>query len=946
MSYTPHQLNLITKTILKLMPAIAFFSSSVSFSQTVTGPGTLNDDFYDYIVESGTTIEQSNATAPTINILGGSIQTFTNNGLVKNDDGGAINISNIDGDVNNNNTIKGNSYAIKVINGAQTEINNASGSLIEGTQNAIIGENNFGLNNNGTINSKNGDAIQITNGTMSLKNEGVINSESASAIVVTGNGETSIINSGKIEGNVYAIKFESSKNNSLRLQEGSNLSGDVLTTNSKNNKLILEDKGSEDSNFVGLNEGDGFASLNMRGNAWTLSGEIDLLGNDDKTLNDKVLQVTSGTLTLTGTVNNAGGTTINEGAALQLGDATHTAAFTSDAVTNNGTLVFNQSGNSTFSSDISGTGKLIKSDASTLTLDGVFNYTGGTDLNGGTTLVAKDSALGTTTAPARININNSATLASAGTIAGNVNIMTGGTLAAWNVATAGNPASTTADTVNGTVNNSGSLVIGSTQTQPGQRFTINGDYVGNAGSQIVMNTTLADDSAATDRLTITGNTSGESKVALTNIGGQGAQTINGIEIISVGGSSDATFTLAAPATVGKWEYNLTKKNNDWFLVSEKDDDNGGGDNGGGDNGGGDNGGGDNGGSDNGGGDNGGGDNGGGDNDGGDNGGDNSGDNGGDNDPTPPEVPNPETGAYLGNYLAAQQMFIHKRDDREQLLARGTDEKNGWMYVRGRYHDNNVDGTLGSYNTKMHVIQMGSDLLTRISEEGEWHAGFMLGAGLSETHAQAALNKRSAKGHVSGYNVGLYATWQQDPELRLGSYIDSWVAANWYDSWVQGDRAAREDYSSNGFAASIEAGHAWLLDSVTDRHWKVEPQGQIVYSYLEQNDHTENDGTRIAVPDDDSYLTRLGVRFSNVDKTTPGAWQPWVAVNWLNGAGMNDLEFNGESAHDETPENRGQLEVGISGDLNKNMSISVRALGEWGENSYDAYGGHVLWNYRW
>lgn len=164
--------------------------------------------------------------------------------------------------------------------------------------------------------------------------------------------------------------------------------------------------------------------------------------------------------------------------------------------------------------------------------------------------------------------------------------------------------------------------------------------------------------------------------------------------------------------------------------------------------------------------------------------------------------------------------------------------------------------------------------------------------------------------------------------------------------MQGDRAAREDYSSKGFAASIEAGHAWLLDSETNRHWKVEPQGQIVYSYLEQNEHTENDGTRITAPDDDSYLTRLGVRFSNVDKTTPGAWQPWVAVNWLNGAGMNDLEFNGESAHDETPENRGQLEVGISGDLNKNMSISVRAMGEWGENSYDAYGGHVLWNYRW
>ena len=940
MSYTPHQLNLITKTILKLMPAIAFCSSSVAFAETIITPGELNDQAESYSITPDTILEIDSVTSATLNVNGAFIKSVTNNGTVKNNSGGAIDINNMDGTITNNGIIEGTTYGIKVINSAQSEITNNEGANIYGKENAIIAENNFALNNHGTIASENGDAVLVKHDKASIKNNASIISPNSAGIAVTGDGAANISNAGKIQGKDYAIKFESTDNNSLVLLSGSDLVGDVLSANSKKNTLLLRDSGTEDSNFIGLTDNDGFASLNMMGNAWTLSGRIDLLGNDDKTLNDKVLQVTSGTLTLTGTVNNAGGTTINEGAVLQLGDATHTAAFTSDAVTNNGTLVFNQSGNSTFSSDISGTGKLTKSDASTLTLDGVFNYTGGTELNGGTTLVAKDSALGTTTAPARININNSATLASAGTITGNVNIMAGGTLAAWNVATAGNPASTTADTVNGTVNNSGSLVIGSTQTQPGQRFTINGDYIGNTGSQIVMNTTLADDNAATDLLTITGNTSGESKVALTNIGGQGAQTINGIEIISVGGSSDATFTLAAPATVGKWEYNLTKKNNDWFLVSEKDDDNGGGDNGGGDNGGGDNGGGDNGGGDNGGGDNDGGDN------GGDNSGDNGGDNGGDNDPTPPEVPNPETGAYLGNYLAAQQMFIHKRDDREQLLARGTDEKNGWMYVRGRYHDNNVDGTLGSYNTKMHVIQMGSDLLTRISEEGEWHAGFMLGAGLSETHAQAALNKRSAKGHVSGYNAGVYATWQQDPELRLGSYIDSWVAANWYDSWVQGDRAAREDYSSNGFAASIEAGHAWLLDSDTDRHWKVEPQGQIVYSYLEQNDHTENDGTRITAPDDDSYLTRLSVRFSNVDKTTPGAWQPWVAVNWLNGAGMNDLEFNGESAHDETPENRGQLEVGISGDLNKNMSISVRAMGEWGENSYDAYGGHVLWNYRW
>jgi outer membrane autotransporter protein len=86
--------------------------------------------------------------------------------------------------------------------------------------------------------------------------------------------------------------------------------------------------------------------------------------------------------------------------------------------------------------------------------------------------------------------------------------------------------------------------------------------------------------------------------------------------------------------------------------------------------------------------------------------------------------------------------------------------------------------------------------------------------------------------------------------------------------------------------------------------------------------------------------------SNVDQTKPTAWQPWVAINWLNGAGMNDISFNGETAQDNTPENRGQVEIGISGDMNQASTVSLRASSEWGERGYNAWAGHIVWNYRW
>ena len=65
----------------------------------------------------------------------------------------------------------------------------------------------------------------------------------------------------------------------------------------------------------------------------------------------------------------------------------------------------------------------------------------------------------------------------------------------------------------------------------------------------------------------------------------------------------------------------------------------------------------------------------------------------------------------------------------------------------------------------------------------------------------------------------------------------------------------------------------------------------------------------------------------------------VALLGLGGAGCSLFS-------NDTPEDRGQLELGVTGNLNETTTISLRASGEWGENSYAAYGGHILLNHRW
>ncbi len=61
-----------------------------------------------------------------------------------------------------------------------------------------------------------------------------------------------INNSGALGGDDSAIMFASSKNNTLVLDTGSSLIGDVISTISTGNTLSLEGTGTEDSNFIGL----------------------------------------------------------------------------------------------------------------------------------------------------------------------------------------------------------------------------------------------------------------------------------------------------------------------------------------------------------------------------------------------------------------------------------------------------------------------------------------------------------------------------------------------------------------------------------------------------------------------------------------------------------------------------------------------------------------------
>jgi autotransporter-associated beta strand protein/T5SS/PEP-CTERM-associated repeat protein len=245
----------------------------------------------------------------------------------------------------------------------------------------------------------------------------------------------------------------------------------------------------------------------------------------------------SGQLTLTGAQIYTGNTVINAGT-LELGDGGKTGSIHGNVV-NNGILAFNRSDSVTFSGVVSGVGGIHQIGS------------GKTDLTGDSFSLLGESRI------------MNGVLAVNGNLGGRLMVQTGRLQG------------------NGTVGTTTLMADG--VIAPGNsigQLTVNGDFIG-AGGTLEIETVLGDDSSATDKLIVTGNTSGQTNVRVLNDGGAGAPTTDGIKIIEVGGTSSGTFDLLGDyihmgeqaVVAGAYAYKIKKgrvstpSDGDWYLRS-------------------------------------------------------------------------------------------------------------------------------------------------------------------------------------------------------------------------------------------------------------------------------------------------------------------------------------------------------------------------------------------
>ncbi|WP_079959092.1 autotransporter-associated beta strand repeat-containing protein [Salmonella enterica] len=597
---------------------------------------------------------------------------------------------------------------------------------------------------------------------------------------------------------------------------------------------------------------------------------------------------------------------------------------------------------------------LIKRGAGTLILGAQNTYSGDTDVQEGVLWLAETATIGSAGSAQAVNIAaNAAFGGHNATVNGHVNNQ-------------GSLYFVDTFTVNGDVVNSSAMISGS--DQPNNTLTIAGNYTGNDG-HLYLNTQLGDDSSPTDKLIVTGDTAGSTTLHITNVNGLGAQTVNGIEVIEVGGQSDGDFTLyKGHVDINAWTYTLKQDGGDWYLRSESDDvpDDGGEvtppDDGGEvtppDDGGEvtppDDGGEvtppDDGGEvtppdddgevtppD----------------DGGDitppdDGGDITPPDGGDVTPVAPQY-RADIGVYLGNQWMARNLQMQTLYDREGSQYRSADGSIWMRFKAGKAESQAVNGNV-DIDSDYSQFQLGGDILTWSDGAQSVTVGLMgsyINASTDSTGNRGADGSQfSANGSVDGYNLGLYATWFADAQSHRGAYIDSWYQYGAYNNSVDNDGLSASRYDSAAHAVSLETGYRYDIALSNRNTVSLTPQAQVTWQRYSADTVIDDGGTRISGQNDDSWTTRLGVRVDGKLYKESGRIQPFMEVNWLHASDNASATFGDTKVSQDLPNDRMEVKVGIQANVSERLSVYAQAAGQKGKNDYGDASFSLNMRYNW
>ncbi|GAB0554317.1 AIDA-I family autotransporter adhesin YfaL/EhaC [Escherichia coli] len=461
-------------------------------------------------------------------------------------------------------------------------------------------------------------------------------------------------------------------------------------------------------------------------------------------------------------------------------------------------------------------------------------------------------------------------------------------------------------TVNGDLTNT-SGAVSLQNGVAGDTLTVNGDYTG--GGTLLLDSELNGDDSVSDQLVMNGNTAGNTTVVVNSITGIGEPTSTGIKVVDFAADptqfqNNAQFSLAGSGYVnmGAYDYTLVEDNNDWYLRSQEvtppsppdpdptpDPDPSRAP-----------------------------------------------------DPTPDPAPTPaykpvlnaKVGGYFNNLRAANQAFVMERRDH----AGGDGQTLNLRVIGGDYHYT-AAGQLAQHEDTS-TVQLSGDLFSgRWGTDGEWMLGIVGGYSDNQGDSRSNMTGTRADNQNHGYAVGLTSSWFQHGNQKQGAWLDSWLQYAWFSNDVSEQEDGTDHYHSSGIIASLEAGYQWL----PGRGVVIEPQAQVIYQGVQQDDFTAANRARVSQSQGDDIQTRLGL---HSEWRTAVHVIPTLDLNYYHDPHSTEIEEDGSTISDDAVKQRGEIKVGVTGNISQRVSLRGSVAWQKGSDDFAQTAGFLSMTVKW
>ncbi|EOY2682850.1 autotransporter adhesin AIDA-I, partial [Escherichia coli] len=762
---------------------------------------------------------------------------------------------------------------------------NVSGGTVSGASVNLNGRlNAYAGNVAGTILNKEGRQY-IRSGASATST--VANNEGREYVLSGGVAYGTVLNSGGLQavsGGGSASSTVINEGGSQFVYDGGNVSGTVI----KNGGTIRVDSGASALNIALSSGGNLFTSTGATVTGTNHYGSFSVSQNHASNVvleNGGLLAVTSGGTATDTTVNSAGRLRIDEGGALDGTTTINTDGIIAGAnIKNDGDFILNLAGDYDFNTELSGNGALIKDNSGVMSYEGTLTQAKGVNVkNGGIILgsavVNADMAVSQN---AYINLSDQATIN--GSVNNNGSVVINNSIINGNITNDADlsfgMAKLLSATVNGSLVNNKNIILNPTKESAGNTLTVS-NYTGAPGSVISLGGVLEGDNSLTDRLVVKGNTSGQSDIVYVNEGGNGGQTKEGINIISVEGNSDAEFSLKNRVVAGAYDYTLQKgnvsgtDNKGWYLTSHL--------------------------------------------------------------PTSDTRQyRPENGSYATNMALANSLFLMDLNERKQFSAVSDNTQpesaSVWMKITGGRTSGKLSDGQNKTTTNQFINQLGGDIYKFHAEQlGDFTLGIMGGYANAKGKTINQTSKKEARNTLDGYSAGLYGTWYQNGSNATGLFAESWVQYNWFNASVKGDGLEQEKYNLNGLTASVGGGynlnvHTWTSPEGIKGEFWLQPHLQAVWMGVTPDTHQEDNGTVVQGTGKNNLQTKAGIRASwkvksSLDKDTGREFRPYIEANWLHNTHEFGVKMSGDSQLLSGSRNQGEIKTGIEGVITQNLSVN-------------------------